>query len=295
MRRLTTALAATLLLVSGCAEAEPSAGGAATTTATTTAAPTPTTAVPTTPAPGPSTDTGAVVAGSVYFLRGEKLVPARRELAGPGVAAGAVRALLAGPSAAERAAGMSSTVPEGSGLRGVNLAGGTATVDLTGRFSSGGGSLSMTGRLAQLVFTLTQFDSVERVELRLDGKPVRVFGGEGIVLDRPQTRADYEDLAPQVLVESPVHGAAVTSPLRVYGSANVFEAQFSVRVTDAAGTTLVEQQVMATSGTGTRGTFDTTLRFTAAAPGPGKVIAWYDSPKDGSEVVVSETAVAIGG
>lgn len=292
MRRLTTALAAALLVVSGCTNTEPGAGDAG--GATTTATPTSTTAVPTTPAPGPTTETGAVVAGSVYFLRGEKLVPARRELTGPGVAAGAVRALLAGPSAAERAAGMASTVPEGSELRGVNLAGGTATVDLTGRFASGGGSLSMMGRLAQLVFTLTQFDSVERVELRLDGEPVRVFGGEGIVLDRPQTRADYEDLAPQVLVESPVHGATVTSPLRVYGSANVFEAQFSVRVTDAAGKTLVEQQVMATSGTGTRGTFDTTLRFTAASPGPAKVVAWYDSPKDGSEVVVSETAVTLG-
>lgn len=285
MRRLTIALAAALLVLGGCSDAEQDAGPPGDTT--------PTTVIGTTSAPGPTSEPGAVVAGSVYFLRGEKLLPARRDLGGPAVAASAVRALLAGPSAAEREAGMSTTVPDGTELRGVNLAGGTATVDLSGRFASGGGTLSMTGRLAQLVFTLTQFDSVERVDLRLDGESTRVFGGEGIILDHPQTRADYEDFAPQVLVESPVHGATVTSPLRVYGSANVFEAAFAVRVTDTTGRTLVERPVTATSGTGTRGTFDTTLRFTVATPGPGKVIAWYASPQDGSEVVVSETAVTL--
>lgn len=295
MRRLTTALAAALLVVGGCSGTAPSTGGG--TTAPTTAPTTTSTDTATTggaSAPSPSGEPEAVVAGSVYFLRDGKLVPAGRELAGPGVAASAVRALLAGPTAAEREAGLSSAVPDGTELRGVDLVGGTVSVDLSGRFASGGGSASMLGRLAQLVFTLTRFDSVQRVELRLDGAPARRLGGEGVVLDRPQTRADYEDFAPPVLVESPVPGATAASPLRVHGSANVFEAQFSLRVTGADGRTLVEQPVVATSGTGTRGTFDTTLRFTPV-PGPGKLIAWYDSPKDGSEVVVSETAVVFAG
>ncbi|MFC7614543.1 Gmad2 immunoglobulin-like domain-containing protein [Actinokineospora soli] len=81
--------------------------------------------------------------------------------------------------------------------------------------------------------------------------------------------------------------------MRARGTANVFEATFFLRVTDAAGGTLVEQRVMATSGTGTRGTFDATLRFTVAAPGPGTVVAFYHSAKDGSEVVVGETAVTL--
>ena len=289
MRRVTAGLVAVLAL-SGCTQPSP---------APVTTAPGPTTtADATTPAEptrtlSPSAAPSAVVAGSVYFLRGEELVAARRDLSGPGVAASAVRALLAGPSAAEQRAGMASSVPSGTELRGVSLAGGTATVDLTGRFASGGGTLSMTSRLAQVVFTLTQFATVERVEFRMDGVPVRAFGGEGIVLDRPQTREDYENLTPAVLVESPLFDTAVKSPLRVHGSANVFEATFFLRVTDSTGRSLVEQRVMATSGTGTRGTFDVTLRFTVAAPGPGKVVAWYDSAEDGREVVVSETPVRL--
>ncbi|MFC7614544.1 GerMN domain-containing protein [Actinokineospora soli] len=199
MRRLTACLGAALLALGACTTSTPGP----TTTPTAPATPPVTTTAVTTSAPSPSAEPGAVVAGAVYFLRGERVVPVRRELAGPGVAASAVRELLAGPSASERAAGMSSSVPDGTALRGVSLAGGTATVDLSGRYDDGGGTLSMTSRLAQVVFTLTQFSTVERVQFRVDGVPVREFGGEGIVLDRPRTRADFEELTPEVLVDSP--------------------------------------------------------------------------------------------
>lgn len=295
MRRLTTCLIAVLTALAsvGCGGTEPGPGEPDGTTGTTAPATGSATSPPATPAPSPTAEPETVVAGSVYFLRGEKLAPARRDLAGPAVAASAVRALLAGPTEAERAAGMTSTIPAGTELRGVNLVAGTATVDLSGRFDTGGGTLSMTSRLALVVFTLTQFATIDRVEFRMDGVPVRVFGGEGIVLDHPQTRADYEDLAPLVLVEAPAFGTTVTSPLRVYGTANVFEAEFFLQLADSTGKTLLDQRVMASSGTGTRGTFDTTLRFTVSTPGQGKLIAWYASPKDGSRVVVSETLITL--
>ena len=40
-------------------------------------------------------------------------------------------------------------------------------------------------RLAQVVYTVTQFDTVKSVRFHLDGEPVDVFSGEGIVLDKP--------------------------------------------------------------------------------------------------------------
>jgi N-acetylneuraminic acid mutarotase len=49
-------------------------------------------------------------------------------------------------------------------------------------------------RLGQLVYTLTQFPTVRTVRFALDGTPVNVFSGQGIVLDHPVGRADYEDL-----------------------------------------------------------------------------------------------------
>src|SRR2546428_4196 len=66
--------------------------------------------------------------------------------------------------------------------------------------------------------------------LRRDGEPVTVFSGEGIVLDRPQTRHDYEDLLPVIAVAAPGFDQEVASPVKVSGLANVFEANVSVEV-----------------------------------------------------------------
>ena len=128
---------------------------------------------------------------SVFFLRGERLARVRRDVVFPALLRGAVLQLLAGPTAAERRTGLSSTVPPGTRLRGVAIRrDGLAVIDLSRRFESGGGTLSMTARLAQLAATALQFPVVRGVELRLDGARVRVFSGEGLILDGPLTRAD---------------------------------------------------------------------------------------------------------
>lgn len=287
MVRAGTALALLGYLVAGCGAGSTS-GSAPTTTsapATTTTAAVPTTTVPTTaPTTTPPVTSPVPTTTSlrVYFMRTDKLaVVSRTVTATPAVAAAAVSALLAGPTPAERNEGLSSTVPTGTVLRGVTIADKVATVDLSGTFASGGGSLSMTARLAQVTYTLTQFPTVSGVLFRLDGKPVTVFGGEGIMLDGPATRASFESVTPAILVESPAPGSRVTSPLRVWGTSNVFEAVFQVEIADASGRVLAAQTVHATSGTGTRGTFDVSVRF--AAPAGALTLRAFDlSAKDGS-------------
>ena len=81
-------------------------------------------------------------------------------------------------------------------------------------------------RLAQVVFTLTQFPTVDGVRFKLDGKLIDTLGGEGIIIDEPLDRDDYEDMSPAILVESPTVGATLRSPMRITGTANVFEAVF---------------------------------------------------------------------
>ena len=264
-----SALWACALLLAACS----SGGGSSSPSRT----PTPTAS----PTPSATASPGATSAVSVYFLSGEKLQPVRRVATGTGVGAAAVTALLAGPSAAERAGGLTSAIPTGTTLLGLNIAGGVATVDLTSSYASGGGSLSMTARVAEVVFTVTRFPTVQRVSFRLDGQPVTALGGEGVDLSRPVTRADYEDLSPAVLVETPRWGETAPLPLRATGTANVFEAVFFLELKDAAGRVVVDRRVMATSGTGTRGTFSTALDGTAS-PGLGTLTAYTLSAKDGT-------------
>ncbi len=138
-------------------------------------------------------------------------------------------------------------------------------MDLSGTFAAGGDPLEERGRLAQVVYTLTQFPTVHGVRFRIDGLPLVFRSGEGTVQRGPQTRDSFEDMTPAIFVEIPTPGDHVGSPLVIQGTANTFEAQFVARILDEDGRTLGQQSVMATSGSGTRGTFNEAIRFTTDA------------------------------
>lgn len=242
---------------------------------------TPTTTAATTTRPAPAGTSHVLV----YLLRDEKIGAAGRSVPlTPGIGAAAMRALLAGPTAEDRAAGLSSAIPSGTTLRGLDIAGGVATVDLSSQFASGGGSLSMQARVAQVVHTLTQFPTVDAVRFELDGRPVTALGGEGVDVSKPLTRKDVEALAPAVLVEAPTPGAEVASPLHATGTANTFEATFMAEIRDADGKVIAKRFVTATSGSGERGTFDFTLPFRVEEEQGGTLVVYEISAEDGSRI-----------
>ena len=234
------------------------------------------------------TTTPAQSSVAVYFLRDGKVSPVRRTIAAtPAVARAALTTLLDGPTEEESADGLASAIPPGTHLRDIAVADGVATVDLDRAFGEGSGSASMLGRVAQVVATLTRFPTIRRVAFRVDGEPVEAIGAEGVVVDPPIGRAAIEGQTPQILVESPLPGDSVTSPLRLRGTANVFEATVSLDVRDAAGKLLKRTFTTATSGNGTRGTFDTTLSL-PGYDGPVTVLAYEASAEDGRPLHVVE-------
>lgn len=230
----------------------------------------------------------------VYYSRGGEMCALSRTVPKTNaVGAEAIKALLKGPTAAEKDLNVVSNIPEGTTLRGLTIKDGIATVDLSRQYGSGGGSLSMAMRLAEVVFTLTQFPTIEGVNFKLDGEAIDVFGGEGIILDHPMNRSDYEELSPAILVESPTLLDTIKSPVRVTGTANVFEATFQLNVTDWDGLIVADKVVTATSGSGTRGTFDISAPFEVSRAGSGAVIVFTHSAKDGSQEDVVEIPVHI--
>lgn len=272
---------AALVLAGGCAS-----GGTSNEAATQTPTPVPSTSsTPTTVSPS-ATPAPAVTTRSVhvYFLRGENLLSVHRSVrvTGGAVATATMTSLLAGPTSGERGAGITTTIPAGTTLNGIDISNGTATVDLSKAYESGGGSLSMSARLAQVTYTMTQFPTVQRVTFKLDGKPVTVFSGEGIILDHPTTRAQYYELLPPIWIDSPAVGETVTSPVQVRGLANVFEGQFTVDVVDASGKVLTTRPAHAAMGE--FAAFTVSIPYAVASPGPGRVVGWDASPKDGSRI-----------
>jgi germination protein M len=213
----------------------------------------------------------------VWFHQGEQLFVARRTVeATPRVGSAALDSLLAGPSASERSAGVQTQIPAGTQLLALSIANKVATVDLTSEYESGGGTASMTMRLAQIVCTLDQFQSVKGVLFQLDGRPVDVLGGEGIVIDHPLTCRDYRDLLPAILVTSPAVGQAVPNPVTVSGSANVFEANVTVEIVDSSGRVIGSKFTTATCGTGCRGTFSVTVPYEVNAAQRGEIVVHDD-------------------
>jgi germination protein M len=223
------------------------------------------------------------------------LVPVLRTVPkSPASARAAMEALLAGPSARERAASprITTLVPAGTELLGIEISGGLATVDLSAEFASGGGSFSVHGRLAQVAYTMTQITTVDRVSFKLDGKPVSVFSSEGIILDKPVTRAKYRDdfLSP-IFVDRPAWGAGLLTPGRVTGLANVSEAQFRIALLDRNDKVLMDRPVLAACGTGCWGSFDVTLSYDVPTAQWGTLRVWDTSEATGKPIAVREYPV----
>lgn len=138
---------------------------------------------------------------TVYLIRSEPtsftLQPAVRRLGSrdpEGYAREAVLALAEGATASEREEGLASAVPEDTRATDVRFADGVLEVELSPAFDEGGGTASMRGRLEQLRWTLTRPTAVTEVRLRMDGAPLEVLGGEGLLVDPAWSRPPGEDL-----------------------------------------------------------------------------------------------------
>lgn len=277
MRRAICVISALSLLLVGnaCDRRQQPAATSSKTTATST--------VPaTTPVTGPGT------AMRLYFVRAGKVATAGRKAAASNAKEQAVQALLAGPDDFERSTGMSTSIPTSTKLLNLSIANDTATVDLSNDFQSGGtttGSAdAMQLRVAEVVFTLTQFDDVQQVSITVDGKPLE--GAAGL------KRADLEAVTPKILVDSPVPGESVTPPLAVSGFASVFEGTVSYSVNAPDGAELDHGFTTATDQAWERWfNFTFTSTYTTQRHGLGHVILWEVSMKDGSHMNVYDVPV----
>jgi germination protein M len=298
MKRLIVMVLALAVLGAGCAGADGagSFGDAEPTGTEATVAPSPVT----TPegstegtTPGPAEGAGETVTYEVWFTNGERLfVTKRTQEATQAVGAASIGAMLAGPGAEETSVGVGTQVPAGTEMLDLFIADGLATVDLSGDFEVGGGSASAVMRIAQVVYTLTQFPSVEAVNFRIDGQDVAAITNQGIV-NEPVDRSDFEDLLPAILVESPTIGETVSSPVAIAGSANVFEATVSLRILDENGDEIALDFTTATCGTGCRGTYEGGLEYEVDREQRGTVEAFESSAEDGRPINVVSIPVIL--
>lgn len=95
----------------------------------------------------------------------------------------ALVALLSGPTVEELRLELTTEIPRGTKLRGLNIEGDVAVIDLSAELESGGGSLSMLGRIAQIVYTATDLPAIKMVRIQIEGQFRSTLGGEGVLLE----------------------------------------------------------------------------------------------------------------
>ena len=147
----------------------------------------------------------------------------------------------------------------------VTIGGGTAHVQLDNATPE---------QVAEIVFTLTQYPSVQRVD---------VAGRMGL------TRDDVTTFVPPILVEKPADGGTVGTTFTVSGTASVFEATLVLELRKGS-TILARQTVTASEGAPGRGTFSATLH---APAGNVTLAAYSPSAADGSHQHEQDLALII--
>jgi hypothetical protein len=114
--------------------------------------------------------------------------------------------------------------------------------------------------------------------LTVRGKPVGKLWG---MVDASGTvrRAPQADVLAPVWLIDPQQGATVGRTVRVFIAAEVFEATVRLRIRSAAGSTVVDRQVVVDTRTSPRGS---AVVQETLAPGKYTVEAFFLSERDGS-------------
>lgn len=189
MKRLALAVA---LILSGCAQQELTLLSEGDLPADVYGPPRPTPSPPTIP-----------TNGKIYFVVGDRLEPVTLRLQPvlDSVQEALLVALFLGPQR-----DVSSEIPDGTRLNGVEVVGGIATVDVSGDFERAAPPRSQAMRIAQVVYTLTDIKNetgVQGIRFQIDGVPQEAIGGEQLgTIPGPVTRADYERFAPKERVST---------------------------------------------------------------------------------------------
>jgi hypothetical protein len=280
MKRLGIMVLIAGLFAAGCAGKNSGSLGPAPTGSSPSPSPSPTVTPSATPSQSPTvtpSPTGQPFSFEVWFIRDGKLfITSRTEPFVPAVAGLALDALLAGPNAAEDAADVDTAIPAGSTAAISSLAGGVAVVDLSINGPSGDGEEL---RIGQVVYTLTQYSTISKVKIAGDSKTY--------------TRQGLKDLLPPIVVETPLIGQTVSSPVTISGTANVFEATVSIRILDAHGNELATTFTTATCGTGCRGDYSIAVSYSIDRQQQGTIEVFESSAQDGSAINVQSIPVTL--
>ncbi len=100
--------------------------------------------------------------------------------------------LLQGPLAAEINQGLLTLLPQDTTINNISIKGDTAVLDFNESFRFN--SLGPEGALAQIkqvVFSVTEFSNIKKVQILIDGKRTKYLSPEGVYIEKPLSRNSF--------------------------------------------------------------------------------------------------------
>jgi hypothetical protein len=190
----------------------------------------------------------------------------------------------------------------GTGVRGVRIEGTVAVVDLAGTGGPPGTPVPTPipstpvarAMVQQLVWTVTAVGAereagLDGVRLLFDGAPRSEYWGANV--SSTLRRGAYSTTAAPLWLISPQEGSRVSRTFDVHLAGSVFEATARLRVRDASGDVVSDQQVMLSAGAPAPGDAHVSLPL---PPGTYTIEAYFLSAKDGSEQGLDDHSFTVG-
>ncbi len=103
-----------------------------------------------------------------------------------------LKQLLYGPTASEKSNSLITNIPDKTTLLSVSIRNNIAYVNLSKEFEyNPSGKESTLAQLKQIVYTTTEFPNIKSVQILIEDKVKTYLGGEGIIINKPISRNDF--------------------------------------------------------------------------------------------------------
>jgi hypothetical protein len=224
---------------------------------------------------------------SVFLLRNGTIAPVQRTavITEGAIFDATIDALLRGPLDTEAAAGYRTGLRQQTTrteIVSLDATSRTVTVSFSSEFRSSD-EVVLATRMAQVVFTLTQFQAVQQVAFQLDGEDIPALNDEGKEIDGAATRNDYPSLIPQLFAETPSAWSDVSSPIEVRGNALPTEGTYHYRLVDGTNRVLAEGDIRLSGRGEGRRTLAATIPYESDVTTRGALVLYElqeDDPRE---------------
>jgi spore germination protein GerM len=150
--------------------------------------------------PSPSPTAGAFVEPTekkvkaffmMYNEKNSKIIPvfAVREIKSFDELSAALRETIKGPSDSEEKKGFVSALPKNVKVRKTLIQNTIADIDLSKEFADGIQGDAVAARVNQIYYTAMQFPGVKGILIRINGKPIKTLGPDGLIINWPMKRS----------------------------------------------------------------------------------------------------------